>query len=79
MVLELKLRKVGNSVGVILPKEALSRLKVGAGDSLALTDSPDGSLRVTPANEGREQFVRQMRAAEGVIRRYRNTLRELAK
>lgn len=58
MVLELKLRKVGNSVGVVLPKEVLSRLKVGAGDSLALTDSPDGSLRVTAVNEGREQFVR---------------------
>ena len=55
------------------------RLKVGAGDSLTLTDSPDGSLRVTPTNEGREQFVRQMQAAEGVIRRYRNTLLELAK
>ncbi len=79
MVLELKLRKVGNSVGVVLPKEALMRLKVGAGDSLTLTDSPDGSLRVTPTNEGREQFVKQMKAAEGVIRRYRNTLRELAK
>jgi len=79
MVLELKLRKVGNSVGVVLPKEALLRLKVGAGDSLALTEAPDGSLRVTPANEGHEKFVKQMKSAEGVIRRYRNTLRELAK
>ncbi|MBU6411610.1 MAG: AbrB/MazE/SpoVT family DNA-binding domain-containing protein [Verrucomicrobia bacterium] len=79
MVLELKLRKVGNSVGVVLPKEALARLKVGAGDAIALTESPDGSLRVTPSSAGREQFAKQMRAAEGVIRRYRNTLRELAK
>ena len=79
MVLELKLRKVGNSVGVVLPKEALARLKVGEGDSLALTDAPDGGLRVTPSTAGREQFVKQMQAAEGVIRRYRNTLRELAK
>ncbi len=79
MILELKLRKVGNSVGVVLPKEALSRLNAGEGDTLTLTDAPDGGLRVTPANEGREQFTRQMKAAESVIRRYRNTLRELAK
>ena len=79
MVLELKLRKVGNSVGVVLPKEALSRLNVEEGDTLALTEAPDGSLRVTAATAGREQFAQQMKAAEKVIRRYRNTLRELAK
>jgi putative addiction module antidote len=79
MVLELKLRKVGNSVGVVLPKEAMAKLNVQEGDSLCLTDAPDGSLRVTPATEGREQFAVQMKAAEGIIRRYRNTLRELAK
>ncbi len=78
MVLELKLRKVGNSVGVVLPKEALARLNVQEGDTLTLTDAPAGGLRVTPATAGCEQFARQMRAAEGVIRRYRNTLRELA-
>ena len=53
MVLELKLRKVGNSVGVVLPKEALARLNVAEGDTLALTDAPDGSLRVTPATGNR--------------------------
>lgn len=79
MVIELKLRKVGNSVGVVLPKEALARLKVGEGDTLALTDSADGGLRVTATNEGREKFAKQMKAAESVVRRYRNTLRELAK
>jgi putative addiction module antidote len=79
MAFELKLRKVGNSVGVVLPKEAMARLNVAAGDSLCLTDAPDGSLRLTPVSEGHEQFVRQMEAAEGIIRRYRNTLRELAK
>ena len=79
MVLELKLRKVGNSVGVVLPKEALARLNVGEGDTVTLTDSPEGGLHVTPATKGREQFAEQMNAAEGVIRRYRNTLRELAK
>jgi putative addiction module antidote len=79
MVIELKLRKVGNSVGVVLPKEALARLNVGEGDTLALTESPNGGLRVTPTSEGREKFAKQMKAAESVVRRYRNTLRELAK
>ena len=79
MVLELKLRKVGNSVGVVLPKEALARLNVEEDDTVTLTDAPEGSLRVTPATEGREQFAKQMKAAETIVRRYRNTLRELAK
>ncbi|MEO5803262.1 MAG: AbrB/MazE/SpoVT family DNA-binding domain-containing protein [Verrucomicrobiota bacterium] len=70
MVIELKLRKVGNSVEVVLPKEALARLNVGEGDTLALTDLPDGSLRVTPTNEGREKFTKQMKAAESIVRRY---------
>jgi putative addiction module antidote len=77
--LELKLRKIGNSVGVVLPKEALNQLKIGEGDCICLTDSPDGSLRVTPVSEGRELFAQQMNAAEDIIRRYRNTLQELAK
>ena len=76
MVLELKLRKVGNSVGVVLPKEALAHLKVTEGDTLCVTEASDGSLRMSPA---RAEFIRQMTAAEDIIRRYRNTLRELAK
>ena len=79
MVIELKLRKVGNSVGVVLPKEAMVKLNVQEGDTLTFTDAPDGSMRITPATAGREQFAKQMKAAEAVIRRYRNTLRELAK
>lgn len=76
MVVQLKLRKVGNSVGVVLPKEALTRLNSKEGDSLILTDSPDGSFRLS-AETG--DFQEQMKAAEGIISRYRNTLRELAK
>jgi putative addiction module antidote len=79
MVLELKLRKVGNSVGVVLPKDAMAKLNVREGDAICLTDAPDGSLRVTPVTEGQEKFARQMKAAEAVIRRYRNAMRELAK
>jgi putative addiction module antidote len=76
MVLELKLRKVGNSVGVVLPKEALAYLNVTVGDTLCLTESGDGSLRVSPNSE---EVTRQLEVAQSVIRRYRNTLRELAK
>lgn len=76
MVVELKLRKIGNSVGVVLPKEVLNHLKVGEGDTICVTETVDGSLRVGPSND---EFKKQMEAAEGVINRYRNTLRELAK
>ncbi len=76
MVLELKLRKVGNSVGIILPKEALAHLKVTEGDSVSVTDGADGSLRVSPT---KADVNRQMEVAQDVMKRYRHTLRELAK
>ena len=79
MVLELKLRKIGKSLGLVLPKEALARLNMGEDDTVTLTDAPEGGLHLMPATKGREQFAKQMHAAEGVIRRYRNTLRELAR
>ena len=76
MVFELKLRKVGNSVGVILPKEALAHLKVEEGDSLCVTEGPDDSLRLSPT---RTEVTRQMEVVQDVMKRYRHTLRELAK
>ena len=76
MLLEAKTRKVGNSVGLILPKEVLSRMNVQEGDHVFLTESTDGSFRITPFDP---EFEGQMAAAESVMKRYRNTLRELAK
>jgi putative addiction module antidote len=76
MVLELKLRKVGNSVGVILPKEALAHLKVEEGDSVSVTEGADGSLRLSPS---KAEVTRQMEVVQDVMKRYRHTLRELAK
>ena len=76
MVVELKLRKIGNSLGVVLPKEVLSHLKVSEGDTLCVTEAADGGLRIGPSDD---EFKKQMEAAEGVITRYRRTLRELAK
>ena len=54
--LELKLRKIGNSVGVVLPKEALARLNADEGDSLLLIETLDG-IRVTANNP---DFVRSI-------------------
>ena len=76
MVLELKLRKIGNSVGVVLPRAALNHLKVAEGDSLCLTEAPDGSVRLMPTSP---EVLRQLEVAQDIIRRYRRTLRELAK
>ena len=76
MILELKLRKVGNSVGVVLPKEALAHLNAGEGDTVSVTEGPDGSLRMSPI---KVEVARQMEVAQDVMKRYRHTLRELAK
>jgi putative addiction module antidote len=76
MIHELKLRKIGNSVGMVLPKEALSYLKVGEGDTLSVTESADGSLRLSPTTA---EVTRQMSVVQDLMKRYRNTLRELAK
>ena len=75
MVLELKLSKVGNSVGLVLPKEVLAHMKAGAGDTVCLTDSTDGGVRMIANPE----VTRQMEVVKDVMHRYRNTLRELAK
>ena len=50
-MLELKVRKIGNSLGVVLPKESLARLKVKEGEILYFTETPDGSYRLTGYNE----------------------------
>ena len=76
MVLELKLRKVGNSIGVVLPKEALARLNADEGDAIYLTDTTDGGFRVTASNP---EFAHKLQVAEKLSRRYRHALKELAK
>ncbi len=76
MVLELKLRKVGNSIGVVLPKEALAHLHADDGDAVYLTDTTDGGFRITASNP---EFARKLKVAENLSRRYRHALKELAK
>jgi putative addiction module antidote len=74
-MLALKVTQVGNSKAVVLPKEAVSRLKVEKGDVVYLTEAPDG-YRLTPYDPG---FAEQMEAARQIMKRRRNALRELAK
>jgi putative addiction module antidote len=74
-MVKLKLTTVGSSTGLILPKEVLSRLNVVKGDSVFLTESPDG-VRITPYNP---EFEEQMTLARKFMRERRDVLRELAK
>ncbi len=71
----LKLTQIGNSVGLILPKEVLARLKLEKGDTVFLTDAP-GGVTITPHDAG---FEAQMDAARKIMKSRRNVLRELAK
>jgi putative addiction module antidote len=73
--MKLKITPIGNSFGVILPKEALAKLKLTGGDAVFLTDTPDG-YRMTPYDP---DFEAQMNAAKQVMKKRRNALRELAK
>jgi len=74
-MVKLKLTQVGSSTGLVLPKEVLTRLKVVKGDSLYLTESPDG-FRITPYDP---EFEEDMAIARKVMRDNRDALRELAK
>lgn len=71
----LKITKIGNSAGVILPKEVLALLRAGVGDTLYATESPDG-IRLTAANP---DFAAKMELAEQIMREDRDILRVLAK
>jgi putative addiction module antidote len=71
----LKLTQIGNSVGVILPKELLAKLGVGKGDTIYAIDQPDG-IRLTTADP---DFEAQLALARKIMKERRNVLRELAK
>ena len=71
----LKLTQIGNSVGAVFPKEMLAQLGVGKGDTVYAVETPDG-LRLTVADA---EFASQMEVARGLMKKWRNVLRELAK
>jgi putative addiction module antidote len=74
-MLQLKLTSVGNSVGVVLPKEALDKLHLEKGDRVFLTESPEG-FRLTPYDP---EFEKQMTMARKIMNKRRDVLHELAK
>ena len=69
-----KIIAIGNSAGIILPKETLARLKVEKGDVVCLSETPAG-LQISPYDE---EFVAKMEVADRVIRRYRDAFKRLA-
>jgi putative addiction module antidote len=76
MAMKTKVRKIGNSLGIVLPKEALQAMNVEEGASLYITKAPRDALRITPEKPGFEDV---MNIAREGMDKYRNTLRELAK
>ena len=76
MTMKTKVRRIGNSLGVVLPKEALQAMKVKEGETLYLTEAPECALRLTPERPGFEEI---MDIAEQGMKKYRNALRQLAK
>jgi putative addiction module antidote len=70
----LKLTTVGNSVGVVLPRELMAKLRVSKGDSLYVTETQRG-VELSPY---RPDFARQMNVAEDIMRENRNVLKKLA-
>jgi putative addiction module antidote len=72
----LKLRKVGNSLGLVLPKEVLGHLRATEGQDVFLIEGPNNSYRLTSLDPA---FQKKMEKAEEIMGRYRNTLHELSK
>lgn len=72
---KLKVTTVGNSTGVVLPKEVLAKMHIEKGDNLYLTPTPNG-FEITPYNP---EFEQEMETALEVMKQYRNALRELVK
>ncbi|MGH8672521.1 MAG: AbrB/MazE/SpoVT family DNA-binding domain-containing protein [Burkholderiales bacterium] len=71
----LKVTKIGNSLGLILPKDVAARLRVGKGDKLSYAETPEGiELSTYDAD-----FQEKLELSRQIARRYRNALRELAK
>jgi putative addiction module antidote len=73
--MKLEIKKIGNSTGLILPKELLARLNLSQGEWVYVTELPDGGVRLTPYDP---DFDEVMRLADEIMDEYRDTLRALA-
>jgi putative addiction module antidote len=69
-----KVIAIGNSAGIILPKETLARLNIAKGDTICLSETPFGA-HLTPYDD---EFMRKLEATQRVMHRYRDALRKLA-
>jgi putative addiction module antidote len=76
MTYKVKIGSIGNSAGIILPKELLARLRIEKGDEFSVIETAGGGMELRPADA---EFEEQMAAARQVMKKYRNALRELAK
>lgn len=74
--MKIEVKKIGNSTGLILPKELMSSLKLAQGDWLYVSELPGGGVRLTPTDP---VFDKGMEIAERAMKTYRNALTELAK
>ena len=74
--MKLEVKRIGNSTGVILPRELLGELNLEQGDWLYVTQNSDGTVRLSPYDPS---FERGMKIAEKAMKTYRNALAELAK
>ena len=72
----LKVRRVGNSLGLVLPREVVGRLRTAEGEDLFLVEGPNNTYRLTPFDP---DFEKKMSKAEEIMTRYRNTLHVLSK
>ncbi len=75
-MLILKVHKVGNSLNLRLPRDAVRQLRVAEGDVVYLTETADGGYRITPYDP---DFENQMKSARKVQSKHRDALHELAK
>lgn len=73
--MELKITRIGNSLGVILPRDLLTRLKLDKGDAIYVTETPDG-YRLSPYDPA---FAEQMQTARDLMKQRRNAVHELSK
>lgn len=76
ITMKTKVRKIGNSLGIVLPKEALEAMHVEEGSALYITRGANNSLNLMTDRPG---FAEHMKIAQDIMKRYRNALRELAK
>jgi putative addiction module antidote len=72
----LKITQIGNSMGVILPKDVLARLKLGKGDTVFVTEAANGGVTLTPYDP---ELDEQLALGREFMREYRDTFHQLAK